>query len=370
MTIAWFILITFVVVVAQIFIYSNWGLSRIEYTRSFNKATVFEGEKIEMVDEISNKKLLPVPWLRLESKVSHHLQFQKQSQTDNDIEHGDFHRTLFSLMPFQKVKRRQYVTCTKRGFYSIKSVALSTGDVFGFEESFKNVPSSAEVIVYPRLLPMDDVPLPAHSWLGEMIVRRWIIEDPFLTAGVRDYAAGDPLNAINWKATARTGNLQVTKKDYSADHHLMIYANFNQTDDIWLPVIDEELLEKTLSYAASVAQFSISKGVRTGFGCNSYIDDKDGPSIRIEPENSKQQLNYIFETMAKVKIDANKNINAYLKDDIDREITGVDILFITAIVTEKMRESIQKLEALGNFVEILVLDSEIIIERGSLEELA
>lgn len=369
MSIAWFILITFAVVIAQIFIYSNWGLSRIEYTRSFNKATVFEGEKIEMVDEVSNKKLLPVPWLRLESKVSQHLQFQKQSPTDNEIDHGDFHRTLFSLMPFQKVRRRQHVTCTKRGFYSIKSVALSTGDVFGFEETFKSVPSSAEITVYPRLLPMDDIPLPAHSWLGNMIVRRWIIEDPFLTAGVRDYSAGDPLNAINWKATARTGNLQVTKKDFSADHYLMIYVNFNQTDDIWAPIIDEELIEKSLSYAASVAQYSISKGVRTGFGCNSYIDDKTMPSLRIEPENSKQQLNYLFETMAKVKADANKSINSFLKEDIDKEITGVDILFITAIVTEKMRENIKRLEGLGNYVEVLILDSEAIHKRRNLEVL-
>ena len=70
------------------------GISRITYTRSFNVKAVFEGEKIEMIDEISNKKVLPVPWLRLESKISENLQFQKMSNIDNEIDAGDFHRTL------------------------------------------------------------------------------------------------------------------------------------------------------------------------------------------------------------------------------------------------------------------------------------
>lgn len=357
---AWFIFITFVVIGIQSYVYTKWGLSRIKYTRSFNKEAAFEGEEIDMVDEITNKKILPVPWLRLESRISENLKFQNQANIDNEMDHSGFHRTLFSLMPYQKVKRKQHLTCTKRGLYRFETVALSTGDVFGFGETFKSAQSPAEIIVYPRLLPMEAIPLPAHSWLGDIIVRRWIIEDPFLTAGVRDYSYGDPLNSINWKATARTSRLQVTKKDFSSDHHLMIYLNFNQTDDIWLPIIDEQLMEKALAYAATIAEFAISKGISTGFGCNSYIDDKTTATIRIEPENSKQQLTHLFETMAKLKLDANRSINSFLKEDIDKEIGGTDILLITAIITEKMKENINKLEVLGNSVEVLVLEPEVV----------
>ena len=115
MSIPWFILITVAIIIGQSFIYSTWGLSRIQYQRIFSKHTVFEGEEIEMIDEISNKKLLPIPWLRLESKIHASLKFSKASSQDNDIDSDEFHRTLFSLMPYQKVKRRQKLTCTKRG---------------------------------------------------------------------------------------------------------------------------------------------------------------------------------------------------------------------------------------------------------------
>lgn len=364
MSIAWFIFITFAVAGFQSYIYGKWGLSRIQYTRSFSEVAVVEGEEIEMVDEITNKKFLPVPWLRLESKISKYLQFQKQSETDHDIDHGGFHRTLFSLMPYQKIRRRQYLTCMKRGHYHFENVDITTGDVFGFGETFKSVQAEAEIIVYPRIVPLDEIPLPSHSWLGDIVVRRWIIEDPFLTSGVRDYSYGDPLHSINWKATARVDRLQVTKKDFSADHYLMIYVNFNQTGDIWLPIVDEELIEKSLSYAATIAQYSISKGIRTGFGCNSYRGENKNESIRIQPENSKQQLSHIFETLAKVEVDSKRSIDSFLKEDIDNKIEGVDILMITAVVTDTMKENINKLESLGNSVEILMLESEEVLKKA------
>lgn len=363
MSIAWFIFVALVIVWSQSYIYAKWGLSKVQYTRSFSEHAVVEGENIEMVDEISNKKLLPVPWLRLESKLSEHLQFQNQKETDHNIAHGGFHRTLFSLLPYQKVRRRQYLTCTRRGHYHFEKVDLTTGDVFGFGETFKRVTAIAEIIVYPRIVPLDDIPLPSNSWLGDIVVRRWIIEDPFLTSGVRDYSYGDPLNSINWKATARTNRLQVAKKDFSADHYLMIYVDFNQTGDIWRPIADKDLVEKSLSYAASIAQHSISKGISTGFGCNSYIGRKTPETIRIQPENSRQQLTYILETLAKVEVDSNKSIDFFLKEDIDNNVEGVDILIITAIVTDAMKANIDKLEAMGNSIGILTLESDKVLKK-------
>lgn len=363
MNIAWLIIITFLVVALQSYLYSKWGLEKVFYNRSFSEKAVVEGETIEMVDEIVNKKLLPLPWLRLESKISKHLEFRTEAKSDHNIDHGGFHRSLFSLMPYQRVRRRQILTCRKRGHYRFETVELSTGDVFGFGETFKSVPSVAEITVYPKLIPVEDIPLPSHSWLGDLVVRRWIIEDPFMMAGTRDYVSGDPLHNVHWKATARMNRLQVIKKDYTADHHLMIYVNFNQTGDIWYPVADEELVEKSLSYAASIAHYSITNGISTGFGCNSYIGENKKETINIEPRNSKQHLTYLFETMAKVAVDSNKSIEFFLQEDIERQVSGIDFLIITAIVTDTMKQRIKTLESFGNAVELLVLESEEVKKR-------
>src|SRR5699024_6360963 len=117
-------------------------------------------------------------------------------------------------------------------YYTLQTVSVTTGDGIGFSEVFDSFEAHTSVTVYPSIIAIDDIPLPSHSWLGDITVKRWIVEDPFLQAGVREYQYGDPLNSINWKATARTQNLQINKKDFTADHHLLIYVNFDIHEDI------------------------------------------------------------------------------------------------------------------------------------------
>ncbi|WP_226037347.1 DUF58 domain-containing protein [Aquibacillus saliphilus] len=361
MSLGWFITLLVLFVLIQSFIYQKWGLTNIQYTRSFSERTVFEGEQVEMIDQITNMKILPVPWVRLDSKINRHLLFPHRIESHGEEENELFHHTLFSLIPYQKVTRRHKVICGKRGYYRLNTVSISTGDAFGFGENFQLVPALTDITVYPAFIPIDQVPLPSHSWLGEIVVRRWIIEDPFVHAGVREFSQGDSINSINWKVTARTNHLQVNKKDYTADHHLMIYLNFDETEDIWLPIEDEKLFERGLSYAASICQYAISQGISTGFGCNSYLVEPFGgtekikDSVRINPKSNASQLTLILDTMAKLKMARSRNFNYFLKEDIDMKMENTDILLITTIMTEQMQINIRQLEMLGNSVEILWL---------------
>ncbi|WP_299088704.1 DUF58 domain-containing protein [uncultured Metabacillus sp.] len=362
MNITWFLIITLLISGFQSYIFTKFGLLRLKYSRVFSKEAVFAGEEIEMVDELVNNKLLPIPWLRLESNIDRHLRFAGKHNQMTDFQWEELHRTLFSLLPYQKITRRHKVCCTKRGYYELKTVSLTLGDVLGITESFKQFDAKAVVTVYPELTAMEDIPLPSHSWLGIIMVRRWIIDDPFVIAGAREYSYGDPLNSVNWKATARTDKLQVSKRDYTADHHLMIYINFDETEDIWMPIQNKALFEKGISYAASIAQYSISKGISTGFGCNAYLIEPFGQStdpnvklpVRIEPASGKQQLTYLFDTMAKLSMDRSMSFNRFLMEDIEQR-NNTDILIITSTLTENVTEKIRLLETQGNKIEFLML---------------
>ncbi|ENH98414.1 hypothetical protein J416_00464 [Gracilibacillus halophilus YIM-C55.5] len=361
MNIAWVIVVLLVVIFLQGMVYSKWGLRGIRYQRHFKQTTAFEGETIEMVDEIENRKWLPVPWIRLESKMSPYLTISSDQTNENkpDV----FHRTLFSLMPFQRIRRTHQLVAKRRGYYPLDTVSVTTGDVVGFGETFDSVSASTAVTVYPKVISMDDIPLPSHSWFGDITVRRWIIEDPFLQKGVREYQYGDPLQAVNWKATARTNQLQINQKDFTADHHVMIYVNFDLNEDIRLPIHDEQVIEKALSYAASLANTTIEEGMATGFGCNGYFvepfTNKTAPikpSVRVEPSQSGQQIEYIFDAIAKLTMDRSRNFRAFLQEEIDLERTNTDIVIFTAIMTEKIEHQIQQLKAMGNAVEVVMLD--------------
>ncbi|MDX8044631.1 DUF58 domain-containing protein [Gracilibacillus sp. S3-1-1] len=355
MNIAWMIIVLVLFVLLQAALFSKIGLKGISYKRDFKEKAVFEGESIEMVDQIANKKMLPIPWIRLESKMSPHL---LTSAGEGDM----FHRTLFSLLPYQKVTRRHQLIGAKRGYYPLHTVSVTTGDVVGFGEVFDSFEAHTAVTVYPQLLQLDDIPLPSHSWLGDITVKRWIVEDPFLQAGVREYQQGDPLNSINWKATARTQDLQINKKDFTADHHLLIYVNFDTNEDIRMPIEEADSIEKALSYAASLANYAIKQGVSTGFGCNGYFVEpftnsleKIKDSVRIQPSNSSQQISFIFDAIAKIKMDRSRNFRAFLQEDIDQGLTKTDVIIFTIRVTEKMERQIAQLESLGNAVEVVII---------------
>lgn len=357
----WFIVITFFVVFIQACIYRRWGLSNVEYSRYFNKKEVFEGEFVEMVEKIYNKKILPLPWLRIESKIDANLEFQKQ--TNLDIKHEQFHKSMFSLMPYTGIIRRHKIKCKKRGLYTLNSAAITCGDLFGVQDISKTYQIDAKLIVYPEILSLDEIPLPAHSLQGDVVVRRWIVDDPFIISGVREYTYGDPLNRVNWKATAKVGRLQVHNNDFSAQPRILIYLNVDISEDMWDAVTDKERIEKGISYAASIANYAISKGIDVGFGSNAHMKGAEAQPIRIEPAGGKQQLLYLLEAMAKLEIERDLTFHTFLEQDIQRGLTGHDILILSCFMSDRLEDQINILRKNGNAVEFMFLD-----EEGRLEE--
>ena len=189
MSLPGFIVFTGILLLLLSIIYQRNALKAVSYTRYFSTRAAYAGDNIEMVEEIINAKLLPLPWLRLESSIARGLEFGKQENLG--IHTGEIyqnHISLFYLRGYRHIKRRHLVSCEKRGFYRLESVTMTTGDLFGISSAVQTFPLQLELLVYPTLLDLSELPLPVHSWLGELAVKRWIVEDPFLTAGIREYS--------------------------------------------------------------------------------------------------------------------------------------------------------------------------------------
>jgi len=354
MSLSWFIFIVTLLIIIQAFIYKRWGLSKLSYTRSFNTPAVFEGEEAEMVERIQNKKILPIPWLRVESKMNPNLKFYQQS--DLAIKHDEFHKSFFSLMPFTGITRRHRILCLKRGCYRLSTAAMTCGDAFGVQEFYKDFHVDAELLVYPRLVSLQDIPFPSHSWMGDITVRRWILEDPFIRSGVREYQYGDPLNRINWKASARTGEFKVFNMDHTADPRIMIMLNVDLSETMWDAVTDQELIERGISYSATIVQNAIENGIPVGFGSNAYQIDNKGQPIRIEPQPGREQLTYIFEVLAKMVVARSCTFFTFLEEELDRDASPMDILLLTPFVGDRMKDQINKLKMKGHSVDIILLE--------------
>ncbi|GGF90280.1 DUF58 domain-containing protein [Paenibacillus abyssi] len=356
MAIHWFILIVLLVIIVQGQIYQRWGQKKLSYTRSFNVKRCSQDDEIEMVEEISNKKLLPLPWLRVESLLHAGMQFQAQHNLD--ISNGEFvqnHKSFFSLLPFTKITRRHRVTCIKRGIYRINSVSLTCGDAFGLIRNSKRLELDAELIVYPKLMSLEELQLPSQSWQGDITVKRWIVEDPFMVAGVREYRYGDSLKSVNWKATARTGELQVNQRDFTADRRLMILLNIEDHEGMWNTVNEVERAEKGIAYAAALSQAAISQGMEAGFATNACMLDKAKAKVRIEPRSGEDHQAYVLETMARLLIEPSVAFHELLEEEAMEYGRRFDYCIITAFVSEKMQFQLDLLAQNGHNVDVIYL---------------
>lgn len=362
MAIHWVLLVAVIVIQLQLVLFKRYALKRITYERYFDRGVCFAGEQVQLIERTANRKLLPVPWLRLEAILSAHLGFHGQS--DIGINSGEIfqnHTSLFSLMSYTEITRRHMVDCKLRGYFILNSVTMTSGDLLGVVSVHKQLPLDSRLIVYPRLVPIEEVPLPSSSWLGDLIVRRWIIEDPFYLMGVREYRDGDALNSIHWKATARTGRLQVHQRAFTADHQLMLILNIDDSEGMWNVVTNTELIEQGITYAASIADYTINLGIPTGFCSNGRLID--GPlhnPVYVPSETGTSQLGLILEAMAKLELRRSIPCEDLLKECMDRGAANLDIVLITTYVNDAMSLAIDRLQTLGSRVEIIKLSDKML----------
>ena len=352
-----FIIFTGILLLLVSIIYQRHALTAVSYSRYFSTKAAYEGDCLEMVEEIINAKFLPLPWLRLESSIARGLEFGRQDNLG--IHAGDIyqnHISLFYLRPYRHIKRRHLVTCERRGFYRLESVTMTTGDLFGLSSRVQSFQLQLELLVYPKLIDLTDLPLPIHSWLGELAVKRWIVEDPFLTAGIREYSSGDSLGLVNWKATARTGIMQVHKKDYTADSRLVICLNVEISDSMWRTVTDLERIELGIRYAATIAEYALQHGLEIKFICNGRLEESE---FR-EPVHSGviSGLEELLELLSKLTLDRTLPMSRLLELQAEDGNRDSDFLIISCHRGAELQLAAEQLIVQGNGVEWLDIPEE------------
>ena len=72
------ILAAVAVILIEAYLTTKYGLSRVSLERSFDTMHANFGQSIHMIEKISNRKLLPVPWLKVESRIDAGLRFDSR----------------------------------------------------------------------------------------------------------------------------------------------------------------------------------------------------------------------------------------------------------------------------------------------------
>lgn len=358
MSIPVLVVLVFVLLGIQGFVFRRFSLKKLTYRRSFSKRAVFAGETLELVEIIRNGKLLPLPWLRVESRLPRALVFGRtqssgeEARSVSDALSVAYHRSVFFLGPYSQVTRRHTVTATRRGVFSAHSATLTCGDLFGASSGQQTLDTGAELIVWPRLLDPQKLLIPSSSLQGALGVRRWILPDPFLIGGIRPYREGDPLRDVHWPATARSGSLQVKTRDYTSDPQLLVILNVQIRSEQWQDLMEyeQDAVEFAVSYAATLCLTALKAGCAAGFAANAPLTEGGGGAF-LPPCRSTGRDEELLDAFGRLRITKTGNLHSFLS--ALPAFTGLDIVLLSAYTNPEIDAALEDLRRRGNTVTVL-----------------
>ncbi|TMB81121.1 MAG: DUF58 domain-containing protein, partial [Chloroflexi bacterium] len=202
------------VVIGTTDIWYTYCLRQLYYQRQFSEQRVLFGEEVTLWLTVENAKLLPLPWLEVEDTIPRALTMAGQQLRVSVIGDTAILDNLFSARWYERVTRRYTIQCNARGVHKFGPAVMRSGDVFGFLSNEETLANWQYLLVYPLVVPLTRFNLPSRHPFGERRAPRRLLEDPSRVIGVRDYAYGDSLRRIHWKATARM--MQLQSKVYEA----------------------------------------------------------------------------------------------------------------------------------------------------------
>ena len=328
-------------------------LDRLVFERSADADRCFAGETLHLTLRMTNKKLLPMPWVRVEDSVAAKVRIVDWEAYQSESPGTQIISFFTALRWYERITWRLSVACPRRGYFRIGPVDIRAGDPFGFFARRETLPGEQYLTVYPRLVALEEIGLPPRHLLGETNVRRTVITDPTRTIGTREYRPEDPFKAIHWKASARAGGYQTKVFEPTASLQVAIFLNLD-TVARYYEGIDQEHLERAISVAASLAQWADERRFAVGLFANGLVAQTD-QTLRIPPGRRADQYARILEGLARLTPFTFVNIAGTLEQESPRFPWGSTVIVVTMTMTDALRRALANLSRRGLRIVIVAL---------------
>lgn len=227
-------------------------------TRECNRLTADVGDTVAVNISIQNQGRLPIPWCLIEDLLPRRALIH---EPPNLAVQG--RRVQLSMLRGGASRTLLYqLTCNRRGYYQVGPLVLETGDLFGLHRRYRVATKPHFLLVLPQVVPLAGYDVSSRRPIGEVRMTYRLYEDPTRIAGVRRYEAGDPLNRVNWRATARTGFLHSKVYEPSTVVGATILLEYHQRAHD--PRFEPARSELAITAAASIANAVYEMGQQIG----------------------------------------------------------------------------------------------------------
>lgn len=303
---------------------------------AFTDSYVYEGDDSCLKETITNGKNLPLPALEVRLSMSRNLKFSGEAKENSNVTDLTYKRDVFSFFGHQKVIRRLPFACARRGYYEITNSELVGYDLFYTRGYYREQAQKTAMYVYPRQIDVRRINLICQALTGTMLSQSRLNPDPFEFSGIREYYPTDPMNHINWKASARSGSLMVNQYDSTTSVQVTVVLDVEDSNILKY----EELTEESIRILSSLASRLVKKGMELDLISNGEL------SMHIKSGGQVQELN---RRLARLSLqDRKEKIAGVLEEEASRKRSGRIYVLISKNLNAGTEQALRTLSAGGN----------------------
>lgn len=310
------------------------------YECSIDETLVEPEQKIHLTSSVSNYWKYPVLYAGMSESFQEDIELYREEKTrKNQIKKvffGFATNYRFYLMPHTRFVSKVALSIPKRGEYELGNYYMEAGDFLGINSEIVKDTMGISVIVMPKRSDSQVALQSLGGFIGNISVRRFILEDPVLTIGFRDYTSSDPMKSISWKQTARTGKMQVKQYDYTVDASVAVLLNTENgtREDI------ENCLELTRTACEELEQ----KQIPFEFYTNGDITGPMGPLPWLAEGLGRTHLNQILYGLGKSNCFNIRPFENTVEHCIQRRKSNKSYILITPPLSERERFQVSRLQ--------------------------
>src|SRR5215472_3607860 len=193
-------------------------------TRDCKQVTANIGDRVPVHLTVVNNGALPVPWVLAEDLLPQYSAGKRFPRLKIKGKRAQ----IAMLRGGAEMEMKYQIECVMRGYFQIGPLTLESGDLFGLHRRFRVLTEPTFLLVYPRIVPLLGYDVASRRPISDVRLSHRLYEDPTRIAGVRPYEAGDPLNRVHWRATARTGTLHSKVHEPSTLSGATVLLDFHQ----------------------------------------------------------------------------------------------------------------------------------------------
>jgi uncharacterized protein (DUF58 family) len=341
--------------------WSRTAGTSLRYERACVPARIFPGERTHYVVQLSNDKMLPLPWVRVEEHLPDVMVAEPPRETSNGDRPSDrpWQRArMVALGWHERLELRHAFTCTRRGEYRIGPTNIETGDPLGLFPVHIQVPETLSLLVYPRTAAVSGLLSVSAAPFGTMGAKPPALEDPARFAGLRDYQPGDPRRWVDWKASARRLKLQTRVFTPTTVSTRIVALNVQTMPFTWQGY-DAARLEAAIGVAASLIRDSILADEPVGLAANSSGVGMEDFQVFLRPNRRPSQLEDALAALARLSPLPTMAFGSMLRRIAANFPYGASLLAVTPYIDEAIADDLSRAAHSGHAVSLVLVETEI-----------